>query len=109
MGQSYGNASLLPTLIAANAIPNTLAKDVAASTVTNSWGGQVTVDGNGASFAVTYQSLPPDVCIGMLSGANGWTQIGQGSTQITTFPITPQQAQNICADASANTVTFTAS
>jgi hypothetical protein len=109
IGQSYGNQSLLPTLIVANAIPNTLSKDTQTNQVANSWGGQVTVQGNGGAFQVTYQLVPTDVCIGMLSGANGWTQISQGGTQITTFPVSPQQAQNVCNVAAGNAVTFTAS
>ncbi|WP_051516832.1 type 4 pilus major pilin [Herbaspirillum sp. RV1423] len=111
IGQSYPTASLLAPLLAANAIPGTLARDVTAGTVTNSWGGSVTVTGTSTGFVVTYNSVPQDVCVNMLSGSNGWTQIAQGGTTITTFPVTVNAATGLCSvtGAAGNTITFTGS
>lgn len=111
IGQSYPTASLLPNLLAANAIPGTLARDTTANTVSNSWGGAVTVTGTSTGFTVTYAAVPKDVCVSMLSGANGWTQVAQGGSSFTTFPLTADNAAALCtvATAAGNTVTFTAS
>ena len=112
IGQSYPVASLVPNLITANAIPNTLARPTPA-TLSNSWGGAVTVMGLvGGGFTVTYNAVPQDVCVNMISGASGWTQIDQaGANAITVFPATVVNATTLCSvnAAAGNTVTFTGS
>jgi hypothetical protein len=66
------------------------------------------VTGNTSTFTVTYNGVPQDVCVGMVSGANGWTQIDQGGANIiNTFPATAAAAAAVCANAAANSVTFT--
>ena len=100
-------AAITPILISAKAVPATLV--VNGTAVTNKWGGAVTVAGNaaGSAFDVVYAAVPKDVCVSMLSGANGWTQISQGGTVITVMPVTALAADGLCAGAT-NTVTFTA-
>lgn len=71
IGQSYPVESLVPTLIAANAIPSTLAKNNADNTLKNSWGGAVTVSGTATGFEITYAAVPKDVCVNLISGASG--------------------------------------
>ncbi|CAN7527439.1 type 4 pilus major pilin [Duganella sp. Dugasp56] len=107
LGQTYPAGNLLPTLLTANAVPATLTRG-AANAVTNSWAGAVTVTGNTSTFTVTYNGVPQDVCVGMVSGANGWSQIDQGgNAPITTFPATAAAAAAVCANAAGNSVTFT--
>jgi len=109
LGQSYPAQSLNASLIAAGAVPATLVRSAAAADgLTNSWGGAVTVTGVGATFTITYAALPKDVCINVISGASGWTQIGAGANAVTVFPATAANATAQCA-ADANNIVFTAS
>lgn len=112
IGQSYPVGSLVADLITANAIPNTLARGAAAGTLSNSWGGAVTVVGTATGFTVTYNAVPQDVCVNMVSGASGWTRIDQGGNNaITLFPATVANATTLCSvtGAAGNAVTFTGS
>ncbi|MDB5773100.1 MAG: pilus assembly protein [Burkholderia sp.] len=113
VGQPYPNGSLVPTLVTAKAIPSTLVPNAAGDAITNTWGGAVTITGSaaGTTFTVTYAAVPQDVCVGAISGMTGWTSISQGSTSISTFPITAANATSICSvtAATGNSVTFTAS
>ncbi|HWW05993.1 type 4 pilus major pilin [Collimonas sp.] len=111
IGQTYP-AAMLPSLITSNAIPNTLARGAGGTTLSNSWGGAVTAAGTGGAFSITYNAVPQDVCINMISGASGWTQIDQaGANAITSFPATVAGATALCSvvGATGNAVTFTAS
>ena len=106
-GQNYGNGAITPTLIAANAVPGTLT--ITGGAITNAWGGAVVLTGAGTNFTITYNNVPQDVCISMISGGNGWRQIDRGgAAAITVFPATPADAQVTCA-AGSNAYTFTAS
>lgn len=108
-GQNYAVGDLAPTLIAANAVPGTLIIDRTAGTITNAWGGTVALTGVGTNFTITYNNVPQDVCISMISGGNGWRQIDRaGQATITVFPATPANAQATCASGN-NSYTFTAS
>ncbi|AXA94833.1 pilus assembly protein [Massilia sp. YMA4] len=111
MGQAYPVENLIPSLLLANAVPATLARGAAAGTLSNSWGGAVTVTGTASGFTITYNAVPQDVCINMISGASGWTSVAQGQRSLTTFPVTVANATTLCSitAAAGNTVTFTAS
>lgn len=106
LGQTYPASSLVSTMMSAKAMPATLTPG-AANTVTNSWGGAVTVLGATTTFKVTYASVPKDVCVGMVSGASGWSQIDQdGANVISDFPATAAQAATLCTG-DTNSVSFT--
>lgn len=108
MGQTYPTANIVSTLITAKATPGTLAQDAGAGTLKNSWGGTVDIAGAGTGFDITYNAVPQDVCVSMLSGANGWTSVtGNGGTAITAFPITASAATGACTNATGNVVKFT--
>ncbi|HEY4542826.1 MAG TPA: type 4 pilus major pilin [Noviherbaspirillum sp.] len=104
-GQPYGNAALTANLIAANAIPNTLTRN--GNVVTNSWGGAVTATGTGTQFTITYNAVPRDVCVAVISGASGWVRIQAGGPAVDVFPATVQAATGTCTNANANNITFT--
>jgi type II secretory pathway pseudopilin PulG len=109
-GQGYGTASLIPTLNTAQAIPGTLAHT--GTTITNGWGGDVAVDGVTGSFTITYNAVPQDVCVTVISGATGWQAISaNGGADIATFPATATDATGACtkSDSGGNTIKFTAS
>lgn len=106
-GQTY--PAVMDALITANAVPATLKVDASAKTITNAWGGAVSVDGvaGGGTFTISYSDVPQDVCINLVSGASGWVKIaGGGSTEVTTFPATADSAVAACA--TTNTLVFTA-
>ncbi|MGH8808977.1 MAG: type 4 pilus major pilin [Noviherbaspirillum sp.] len=103
-GQTYpgSDTNLLPTLVAAKAVPSTL--NVGANNaVTNTWSGTVAVTGQGATFTVSYANVPQDVCVNMLSGAAGWVKVKNGGVEKTSNPLSPADATDLCP-AAANTV-----
>jgi len=108
-GQPYNVGNMAANLINANAIPNTLVV-VGGPTniVNNSWAGAVTIAGASAgTFTISYAGVPRDVCMSVVSGANGWTQVSDGTTNVTVFPVTATAAATICVNPT-NTITFTA-
>jgi hypothetical protein len=114
VGQTYPTAAgaMNTSLIAAHAVPATLTAPPAGSAITNSWGGAVTVQGNAAGgFTITYNNVPQAECIGILSGANGWTNAGVGTNawDTTATPLTAGNATTACAASTGNVVTFTVS
>lgn len=107
MGQTYPTANVVANLIAAKAAPGTLARD--GTTLKNSWGGTVAIAGSGTGFTITYPSVPQDVCVSMLSGANGWTSVNaNGGTAISTSPLTATDATTLC-DETDNSIVYTSS
>jgi type II secretory pathway pseudopilin PulG len=108
-GQSYDDAAMLANLVTAKAIPGTLSV-AADKTIKNTWGGAVTVAKvDAGTFKITYASVPQDVCMNVVSGATGWTQIddGTGNNPITAFPAAAASAATLC-NADKNTIAFTA-
>ncbi len=114
MGQSSGYVvgTILPILIAAKVLPTTITITGAgtAATATNSWGGAVDVAGlaGGSSFSITYNTVPQDACINIISGASGWQSIavtGGGAPPIA-FPVSPADAQAACG-ANGGTIVWT--
>lgn len=105
-GQPYTDASMLANLITARAIPTTL--PVSGAAVSNTWGGAVTLTNTASTFTIKYTLVPEDVCMSVVSGATGWTQIddGTGGSAITTFPATAGNAATLCK--ASTTLAFTA-
>ncbi|MCA8106615.1 type 4 pilus major pilin [Burkholderia sp. BCCIQ04A] len=98
MGQTNGYNGLTTTVaIAAGIIPTTLVIDTAANTVTDAWGGAVTVAGTGTgTFTITFDAVPTDVCINAASAGGTWTAVSIGDTP-QAVPVTPAAAQAACA------------
>lgn len=110
MGQTYPTAAtaIVQTLITAKAAPGTLAQDATNNTLKNSWGGSVSIVGAGNGFTITYAGIPQDVCVSMLSGANGWTSVaGNAGAAIILFPMTAADAIAACTQPTGNSVIFT--
>ena len=102
---TYGNASLLPELIASKILPGTLS--VNGTNVVNAWGGAVLVTGSGPSFTISYGSMPQDVCVNVVSGGGDGLGITVNGTAVA-VPATPAQASTACAT-NSSTVVWTAS
>ena len=106
LGQAYPTTGVVETLIAAKAIPGTLAINSATNTLTNSWRGVVSIGSIATGFSITYPAVPKEVCVGMLSGAQGWTSITVNDTGVTTIPMTANAATTACDTATDNTIIF---
>lgn len=106
MGQvnNYGSASLNANLIAARVFPSTLPTG-ANNTVSNTWGGNVTVMGAGQTFTVEYTNVPRDVCINTLTAGGNWRTVAIGQNAAIRYPVAPDAATGACADNA--TVTWT--
>ncbi|RQQ61031.1 type 4 pilus major pilin [Burkholderia stagnalis] len=107
MGQvnNYGSASLNANLIAARVFPSTLPTG-ANDTVSNTWGGNVTVTGAGQTFTVEYTNVPRDVCINTLTAGGNWRRVAFGQNgQGIPYPVAPDTARTNCTDNA--TVTWT--
>ncbi|MXN76831.1 pilus assembly protein [Burkholderia sp. 4701] len=107
MGQvnNYGTAAALnANLIAARVFPSTL--PVNGANVSNAWGGNVIVTGQGQTFTVEYTNVPQDVCINTLTAGGNWrtVAIGQNGRAIP-YPVSPTDATANCVDNA--TVTWT--
>jgi hypothetical protein len=103
---SYGNASLLPEIIASKVLPGTLTVD-SSSNVINAWGGAVLVNGAGATFTISYGSVPQDICVQVVSGGGDWNAVSVNGAAVA-VPATPTQASSACTS-NPNTVVWTAS
>jgi hypothetical protein len=105
MGQvnGYGTASLNPVLIAAGVFPATLS--TSGGTVTDEWGGTVTVTGTGSAFTVAYTKVPVDVCVSALTAGGTWASVAVGSGTALPYPVSPTTASQSCTDAA--TITWT--
>ncbi|RJF96857.1 pilus assembly protein [Noviherbaspirillum cavernae] len=109
-GQQY-TTNMTSILKDAKAFPATISPN-ASGTMMNAWNGAVTVTGAHPYFTITYNNVPKDVCISLISGATGWTQISQGSgssNAITIFPAKASEASTTCSEDSNNVVNFQAS
>lgn len=75
-GGTYGaNTNMVPILITANQVPGAI--NNGGTTLTNQWGGDVTVIGNGPQLTVTDAGVPADACQAVVTG------VGNGDTTLT--------------------------
>lgn len=104
---NYGKADFTATLASAKGFPQSLTINTD-GTVTNAWGGAVTVAGSNTAtqFSITYTNVPEDVCINALtSTTEGWLGVKVGTASALTPPITPTAAKTACA--ATNTMAWT--
>ena len=107
-GQPYSDAAMLENLVTARAIPTTLTVAADGKSISNAWGGAVTLASTASTFTITYNSVPQDVCMNVVSGATGWTSIAddKGGNAINAFPATATNAATLCK--ASTTLVFTA-
>ncbi|MCA1325641.1 type 4 pilus major pilin [Herbaspirillum sp. alder98] len=106
MGQTYPTTGIPQALQSAKAAPGTLAAD--GTTLKNSWGGTVAIVGANNGFTIAYPSVPQDVCVSMISGANGWVTIKVNTADISAFPASVEDATANCT-LTSNSITYTSS
>ena len=98
---NFGTADITPALIAAGAVP---AKLVSGTTLSNEFGGEITVTGATADFTVLYEDVPSEACVRLTPfSANGQgiagvgiksVQIGAGTAD--TDGMTAAEAATLC-------------
>lgn len=105
---SYGTASLNSVLINGNRVPSTMS--VSGTTISSGVNsGAVTVTGATANYTISVTLVPTDVCLSVITGAQGFNSITVGANAaITSFPITPTAASTACALANPQTIVFQA-
>ncbi|AOJ08071.1 type 4 pilus major pilin [Burkholderia mayonis] len=99
MGQvnNYGNkAELNANLVAAKVFPSTL--PVNGANVSDAWGGNVTVTGQGQTFTVQYTNVPRDVCINTLTAGGNWRSVAIGGNAAIEYPVSPTDATTNCVN-----------
>lgn len=104
---TYGAVSLNSALISAKKVPATL--PVSGTTISNQWGGTITVTGAGTSFTVTSSAMPKDACMESMTGAAGWLTVNANGAGDRTPPVAATQADTDCSSASANSLVLTSS
>lgn len=109
---TYGTASLNATLITAKRVPLDMA--VSGTTISNSYGGTVTITGATSTFSIVATAIPRSACIALLTSADaGWVSAKVDSAAaITSFPISPTTAtgSTLCGGTPTSyTLTFVAS
>jgi hypothetical protein len=116
MGQAIqGGYSASPTFgtltntvaIAAGWVPSDMGSAATSPTITNQWGGAVTVavDTNTSQFDVTEAGVPNVACSTMLNGAQSAVSVTVNGTAIAGPPFDPATVSTSCTTAS-NTLKF---
>lgn len=107
MGQSasYGSGDLTGALVNARVFPSTLAVDNS-GVVLNAWNGGVSVSGATANFSITYDKVPRDVCVNLVSANGDWIGVNVNGTDIG-VPTSPASADAAC-QAGDNSIVWTA-
>ena len=104
---NFGVGSLNSGLIAAGLVPDTLS--VYGTTITNSFGGTVTVTGATTQFTITETGIPQDVCTKKLTNADpGITSVAVNAGTASGLPISLAASATAC-NAATNTIVYTAS
>lgn len=98
---TYGAAgtNLNDILVTAKKVPTSVKVDTstAPDTLTHQANGTINIASTGTSFSVTMTSITEDLCVQMMTGANGWTSVQVGTAAArTAFPISPATAAADC-------------
>jgi len=107
---NYGTAVLDGPIIAAGAVPQGMSVNTGNATITNAWGGAVTLQGGTTSFTISYAKVPQDVCVDALTGTTtGFTQVTVNAAAAIPTPVAPEAAMTACSvtTAAGNTIVWT--
>ncbi len=105
---NYGAVALDGPVIAAGAVPQGMSVNTTNSTITNAWGGAVTLVGNNTTFTISYANVPQDVCVDALTGTTtGFTQVAVNAAAAIATPVSPAAATTACNGGAANTIIWT--
>ncbi len=106
---SFGanGTNLNSVLVTAKRIPTTIRVDSSTTppTLTHAANGTVNLVSSVTSFDVTLTNIGEELCIPLLTGAQGWVSVTVGGgTAVTSFPVAPAVAATSCA--AGSTVVF---
>ena len=105
---TYGTADVTAFLANSSDIPTTLKRNGtgAGVTITNKWGGAVSVVGNGANFLLNYGAIPKEMCNKIATRLNNgdWPTITIKGTAAT-VPLSPAAADAACTASNAFVLT----
>jgi hypothetical protein len=105
---NYGAGSLDAPIIAAGAVPQGMSVNVNAATITNAWGGAVTLVGANTTFTISYANVPQDVCVDALTGTTtGFTTVAVNGAAALPTPVSPAAATGACNGGNANAIVWT--
>lgn len=105
---NYGTGVLNGPIIAAGAVPQGMAVSTANGTITNAWGGAVTLTGATTAFTISYANVPQDVCVDALTGTTtGFTLVNVNAAGDVPTPVSPSDATTACKNAATNTIVWT--
>jgi len=99
--------NLNDVLVVSKKVPTTIRVDTttAPDSLTHAANGSVNITSSVTTFDVAMTNIDEDLCIPLLTGAQGWVSVTvAGSAAITAFPIAPATAVTACA--SGTVVTF---
>lgn len=97
-------------LVAAGVMPATLTVNGTGTTatVTDEWGGDVTVswDSTTSAAQIAFNNVPESVCIAAVTAGGDWSQVTtDSSSDALTYPVSTQTATTACGK-SSNTITW---
>ena len=105
---TYGTSDVTAFLANSSDIPTTLKRNGtgAGVTITNKWGGAVSVVGNGANFLLSYGAVPKEMCNKIATRLNNgdWPTITINGTA-STVPLSPAAADAACSASNAFVLT----
>lgn len=87
-------------LVSAKKMPTTIRVDTSTTpnTLTHAANGTVNITSSVTTFDVALTNIEEDLCIPLLTGAQGWVSVTvAGSAAITSFPVPPAVATTACA------------
>lgn len=93
----FGPGSLTAAIATAGGLPSSLRRDASAGTITNQWGGSVTVTGTGPQFTLGYSGVPRSECAQGLAviAPEGWLAVTINGTSLPA-PASPDSAAGAC-------------
>lgn len=106
---SYGSSgsSLNNVLVTSKRLPTTIRVNSGTTppTLTHAANGLLSVTSAVTAFDVSLTDISEDLCMALLTGAQGWQSVSVGGgTPVTVFPVSPDVATTLCA--SGTTVVF---
>ncbi|WP_180970744.1 type 4 pilus major pilin [Burkholderia sp. WAC0059] len=92
-------------MVTEGVFPTSLVVNSTNSTVSNEWGGTVTVALANGIPQLTYTNVPQSICIRALTSSTNWASITVNSSSLGTTP-TIAQAQSACSSLTSNTMAW---
>lgn len=112
------NASVNNVLAKSSKVPSNIRVDTTTSpaTFSHSLNGTITTNTQGSFFFITYNNIPQDACINILTGSSGWPRITVGvvptgvnqvlAANVLATPINAVAAEAACTSPSNNVINF---